>query len=158
MTMKQAAAKRKVVFTVVFVLLSQLVFAQAKTDSIDYKKKWWGYAWIKYQGKDLTKMREYTAIMKPDPIASGYLNKAKQNQKIDLILDNSGLICLIVSGLTYNTSRDKHSSFSANSSYLGLALIGVSVRFTISANHNFWKAIKTYNSDLRMTGHDTGKP
>jgi hypothetical protein len=150
--------KKAVVFTVLFILLSQWVIAQAKTDSIEYKRNWFGYTWVKYNGKQIKTMRELKPILKPDSMASSYLLKAKHKHTIGVILASSALIYLAATDISIIATGPKNNTFYNTGLFVGFGVAVVSIPFSISARVNFRKAIITYDSDLRKTGFKGIKP
>ena len=147
--------KRQVLLTVIFILLSQLLLAQAKTDTIGTKMGWLGGTWRTYEGKKIRTTHKLSTIIRQDPDAFHFIKKSRRARAIELTLDCAALVSLTAYENYTSPYNFSHQNFNPNIFLAaGIGCLAGAYVFLFSDMRNQKKAVSKFNNDRRKTGYN----
>jgi len=153
--MKQYAIKKLAVFTAIFILFSQLLLAQAKTDTIGTARGWLGYRWRTYEGKKIRTTHKLSTILRQDPEAFNIFKKSRTARALYFTLDGAAMASIIAYDIYASPYNFSHQNINPNifiATGIG-CLVGAYV-FVFSDMRIQKKAVSKFNNDRRKTSYN----
>ncbi len=162
-TIKPTQIKRRAVFTLVFILFSHLLLAQARTDTIGCVAMrhfaWRGsrhVAWRTYKGEKIKSAHKLSTILRDDPEAFKINKKAMRCLTRGLTLDGA----VIATCIGNRASNNPHANPDHNVPYIAAEcgfLAGAYICL-FSAIRNQKKAVKKINADVLKASYNEVRP
>lgn len=148
---------KRYLFSLLLLLIANLLHAQAKTDTISFKKRWLGgYRYI-YDDRKINSVHQLSKIVRDDPAAFKYLKKTRHARIFEESLWLADLIFIDV----YNP----HTISRHSADYLPdlpivttIAVLAIDIPVTEFALKNEKRAVHKYNSDAQKTGYIERRP
>ena len=144
-------------FTIICLLLSQLLFAQAKTDTISFRKRWLGTHGYMYEGRKINSIHGLSTIIRDDPAAFHYIRRARRVQWIERSLILADLVFIDLYN-PHTVSRHSDNFDPDLPVFTTIAILAIDIPISHFELVNVKKAIREYNSDIQKTSYIERQP
>jgi len=149
--------KKQYLFTILLLLITNLLYAQAKTDTISFRKRWLGVHGYMYEGRKVNSVHQLTIIIRDDPAAFHYLKKARHAKWIETSLLLADLFFIDLYN-PHTVSRHSNDFDPDLPIYTTIAVFAVDIPISEFALTNEKRAVRKYNSDVQKTSYIERQP
>jgi hypothetical protein len=151
--------KKILLLVILCICAGSLAFGQAHTDSITFRKHWYG-ARMYNEGKEIKSVRALSKVLNTDQAARSIFRKAKNYRTASLAIMTAGYAYVLADDIYVlsETRRGNSPAFNPIHPYIVAGMFIVSIPFGLCFHHQMKKSIRVYNEDAGKTSYrETGR-